>query len=338
MIVQFSKRLGYVAIALLAFVSTSAVIHALLPPIFPKGVAAKLEFFAQHKDEFDTLFVGTSSIYYSVSPEIFDQTTQASGLPTRTFNFGIDAMHPPENFYVLDQILKARPRHLKWVFLETANVETKLHKVLGTERAVYWHDWPRTLLTWRKALNPRGDARWYIKVSRLWVARRDLAAHFTLFAQQFGNVGRAREFLFPQDRKAEANLELGPRRDGYRLAGHSMSAQDAASFQKRLADEIAQARPKPLDPYADEAYRSSATRLMEIGAVPLFLVPPLIFQSPVSFRDSPPGPLLSFNDARTYPMLFDTKVRIDDAHLTREGAEEFTRLLAREFVRRARQP
>ena len=334
---QFARNLGYSAIAVIAFIATSAVIHAILPPIVPKGVAAKLEFFAQHKDEFDTILVGTSSIYYSVSPEIFDQTTRENGLPTRTFNFGIDAMHPPENFYVLDQILKTQPRNLKWVFLETANVETKLHKVLGTERAVYWHDWPRTALTLRKALNPRGDARWYIKVSRLWVARRDLAAHLTLFAQRFGNVGRATEFLFPQDRKAEANLELGPRRDGYRLAGHSMSAQDAASFQRRLADEIARARPKPLDPCADEAYRNYAARFREIGATPLFIVPPLIFQSPVNFRQSSPGPLLSFNDARTYPMLFDTKVRIDDAHLTKEGAEEFTRLLAQEFLRRARQ-
>jgi hypothetical protein len=335
---QLARNSVYVAIALTAFIATSAVIHTLLPPIVPKGVAAKLEFFAQHKDEFDTLLVGTSSIYYSISPEIFDQTTRENGLPTHTFNFGIDAMHPPENFYVLDQILKTQPRNLKWVFLETANVETKLHKVLGTERAVYWHDWPRTALTLRKALNPRGDARWYIKVSRLWVARRDLIAHLTLFAQRFGNVGRATEFLFPQDRKAEANLELGPRRDGYRLAGHSMSAQDAASFQQRLAEEIAQARPKPLDPCADEAYRSYAARFREIGASPVFVVPPLIFQSPVNFRQSSPGPLLSFNDARTYPMLFDTKVRIDDAHLTKEGAEEFTRLLAQEFVRRARRP
>jgi hypothetical protein len=328
-----SKSLLYVAIALAAFIATSALIHSLLPPMVPKGVAAKLEFFAQHKDEFDTLLVGTSSIYYSVSPEIFDRTTHENGLPTRTFNFGIDALHPPENFFVLDEILKTQPRNLKWVFLETANVETKLHKVLGTERAVYWHDWPRTALTLRKALNPRGDANWFIQISRLWLARRDLAAHLTLFAQRFGNVGRAMEFLFPLDRKAEADLELGPRRDGYRLAGYAMSAENAASFQKRLAEEIAQARPKPLDPYADEAYRSYAARFREIGVAPLFVVPPLIFQSPVSFRQSPPGPLLSFNDARTYPILFDTKVRIDDAHLTNEGAAEFTRLLAIEFVR-----
>ncbi|HSV62215.1 MAG TPA: hypothetical protein VLH83_02620 [Chthoniobacterales bacterium] len=247
-------------------------------------------------------------------------------------------MHPPENFYVLDQILKTQPRHLKWLFLETANVETKLHKVMGTERAVYWHDWPRTAMTLRKALNPRGDDRWYIKVSRLWVARRDLATHLTLFAQRFANVGRGADLLFPQDRKAEAALELGPKGDGYRLAGYAMTPEDAASFQKRLSDEIAHARPNPLDPCADETYRRYATRLREIGVATIFVVPPLIFQSPISFRQSPAGPLLLFNDAKTYPMLFDTKVRIDDAHLTREGAEEFTRLLAKEFVRHVRQP
>ena len=338
---QLAKYFIYVAIALIALIATSFLIHSLLPPVIPRSVAAKLEFFAGHKDEFDTLFIGTSSIYYSVSPEIFDRTTRESGLPTRTFNFGIDALHPPENFYVLEQILKTQPRHLRWVFLETADVETKLHRVLGTERAVYWHDWPRTALTVRKALNPRGNAKWYIKISRLWRARRDLAAHLTLFAQRFANVGRAVELLSPRkgDHKLEADVELGPKRDGYRLAGAAMSAENAASFQNRLAQEIAEARPKPLDPYAEEAYRAYARRIRAIGAAPLFVVPPLIFQSPISFRQSlPPGPLLSFNDAKTYPMLFDTKVRIDDAHLTKEGAEEFTRLLAHEFVRQMRQP
>ena len=339
---QFLKKLSYVAIALFAFSATSALIHSLLPPVIPKGVAAKLEFFAQHKDEFDTLLVGTSSIYYSVSPEIFDRTTNENGLPTRTFNFGIDAMHPPENFYVLDQILKTKPRNLKWVFLETADIETKLHKVLGTERAVYWHDWPRTSLALRKALNPRGNVKGYIWISRLWVVRRDLAVHLTLFAQRFASVGRGMELFSPRkaDRALEAELELGPRRDGYRLAGASMSAENAATFQRRLAQEIAEARPKPLDLYADEAYRDFAQRIRTLGAVPLFVVPPLIYQSPVSFREPPPapGPLLAFNNAASFPMFFDTKLRVDDTHLTRESAEEFTRLLAQELVRQARQP
>ena len=339
---QFLKNFGCVVIGLVALIATSALFHALLPPVIPKGVAAKLDFFEKNKDQFDTLLVGTSSIYYSVSPEIFDQITSENGLPTRTFNFGIDAMHPPENFYVLEEILKTKPANLKWVFLETADIETKLHKVLGTERAVYWHDWPRTKLALRKALNPRGNAKWYIRISRLWVARRALTAHLKLFAQRFANVGRAAGLIFPQkdDRKAEAEMELGPRRDGYRLAGHAMSAEEAARFQPRLAKEIAEARPKPLDHVADEAYRDYAQRIRSLGAAPVFVVPPLIFQSPVRFREPPPapGPLFSFNDAKAYPMLFDTQFRIDDAHLTREGAEEFTRLLAREFAGRMRQP
>ena len=320
--------------------ATSAFLHALFPTPIPSGVAAKLKFFREHKDEFDTLLVGTSSIYYSVSPEIFDRTTRESGLPTRTFNFGIDAMHPPENFYVLEQVLKTKPRNLKWVFLETADVQTKLHKVLGTERAVYWHDWPRTWLTLRKALNPRGGAKWYIKVSRLWLARRDFASHLTLFAQRFASVGRA-DLLSSHNREhtLEADVELGPRRDGYRLAGNAMSAENAASFQERLAQEVAEARPKPIDPYADEAYRDYARQIHQIGATPFFVVSPLIFQSPISFRNSPPpGPLLLFNNSRAYPQLYDTSVRIDDAHLTKGGAEEFTRLLAQEFVRRMHQP
>jgi hypothetical protein len=119
-----------------------------------------------------------------------------------------------------------------------------------------------------------------------------------------------------------------------------MSPEQAAGFQQRLAQEIAEARPKPLDPIADETYRDYARRIRAIGAAPLFVAPPLIFQSPVGFREPPaaPGPLLIFNDARAYPMLFETRFRIDDAHLTKEGAEEFTRLLAEEFVRRVRQP
>lgn len=332
------QKFHCVAIALVALVATSALFHTLLPPVIPAGVAAKLEFFTEHKDEFDTLLVGTSTIYYSVSPEIFDQTTRESGLPTRTFNFGIDALYPPENFYVLEQILKTKPRNLKWVFLETGDVQIRLYKILGTERAVYWHDWPRTGLALRKALNPRGGAPWYIRVSRLWLARRDLASHLALFARRFANIGRA-DLLSSQNRERtlEADVALGPRCDGYRLAGNAMSAQNAVSFRKRLAQEVAEARPRQIDPYADEAYREYARRIHQIGAMPFFVVTPVIFQSPISFRSSPPpGPLLLFNNGKAYPQLYDTSVRIDDAHLTKEGAEAFTRLLAREFVRKVR--
>jgi hypothetical protein len=329
-----------VAIALMAFIAASALIHALLPPMIPKGIAAKLKFFSEHKDEFDTLIIGTSRLYYSASPKIFDATTRENGLATRTFNFGIDGMHPPENFYVLEQILRTKPRNLKWVVLEMGDIQTKWDNVLGTQRAVYWHDWPRTALTLKKALNPRGNANLLIKLTRLWLARRDFVSNLTLFGKQSANVGRLVDFLpsAERDRFSEADSELGPNHDGYRLAGDAMSAERAALFQQRLAQEVSEARQRFLDPATESGYRNSAAQIRAAGATPIFVITPIIFQSIARFRQSAPAPLISFNDARKYPALYDVKFRIDDGHLTKEGAENFTRLLAQEFVRHARQP
>ena len=335
------RNCGYVAIGLIAFIATSAVIHSLLPPMIPKGIAAKLEYFTEHKDEFDTVIVGTSRLYYAASPQIFDATTREKGLPTRTFNFGIDAMHPPENFYVLDQILRTKPRNLKWVLLELGEVSARWHDILGTQRALYWHDWPRTKLTLKNALNPRGNANWLIQITRLWLARRDFASNLALFGRQFANVGRAEDF-FPgaePERFSDAAFELGPNRDGYRLAGEAMSAERAASFQERLAQEISKARPKDLGPATDQGYREAAAHIRRAGAKPIFVVPPVIFQSPLQFRQSPPpAPIIAFNAAGKFPEFYDVRVRIDDAHLTREGAEKFTVVLATEFLRQAVHP
>ena len=166
--------------------------------------------------------------------------------------------------------------------------------------------------------------------------------HLALFEKQFTNVGRAADFFPSQTeiRALESDPKLGPKGDGYRLAGAAMSPERAEHFRRKLAEEVSASRPEFIDPYAESAYRDCATKIRRhLGAAPIFVVAPSIFQSPMLFRESPPpGPLLVFNDCKTYPQLYDTKVRIDDAHLTKEGAAEFTRLLAQEFVRRARQP
>ncbi|HEY5792751.1 MAG TPA: hypothetical protein VIS74_05590 [Chthoniobacterales bacterium] len=337
----FWRGLASVAIAALFFVATSWLLQVLLPPAIPQGVEEKLRFFAKHKDEFDTLIFGSSRIYYAISPEIFDKTTGENGIQTRTFNFGVNGMFPPETFYLLEQVLKTKPRNLKWVVIEMEEIQNKWKEhEIGTQRILYWHDWPRTALTLQKTLDPRGNAASSRKVARLWLARRQLATNIALFAKQFVNVGRGAALAssWGEYSSYQEEFEIGPKRDGYRLGGAAMSAERAASFQKILAQQVSDAQPRIIDPATDQAFRDSAALIRKVGANPVFVVTPIILQSPVSFRESPPAPLLVFNDSRKYPALFDTRVRIDEAHLTPEGSEEFTRLLAREFARQTRQP
>jgi hypothetical protein len=337
---KFTGRLLCALIGLAALVATCALFQALLPPVIPVGIAGKLKYFTEHKDEFDTLFVGTSHFYYAISPEIFDDLTRKNGRPTRSFNFGIDGMHPPENLYVLDQILKTRPQNLKWVFIEVSDVQVKWTENLRSHRLVYWHDWPRTGLTLRKILNPRGEAPWFGKVARLWLARTNLETNLSLFARQFSNMGRGFDFIFSQTQQDPAQVasELGLRSDGYRIAGGGMSPENAARFKKALEREAMDARPKIIDPTTDAAYREAAEKTRRIGAAMIFVVTPVFSQERVQFRQpAPPESLLWFNSNKTYPQLYDPAVRVDDGHLSTEGAETFTRLLAQQFVDKTNQ-
>ena len=131
-------------------------------------IREKWTWWRAHKDEFDTLLIGTSRIYRGVKPSVFDEITAAAGVPTHTFNFGIDGMVAPEDGYVVRQLLKSPPKNLRWVFIEVGGFNKEMHNYSAENvRTVYWHAWPETALTIRAVLGPPGKifslgkkARW----------------------------------------------------------------------------------------------------------------------------------------------------------------------------------
>lgn len=46
---------------------------------------------------------------------------------------------------------------------------------------------------------------------------------------------------------------------------------------------------------------------------------------------------MSFNNARAYPQLYRSEMRIDSGHLNAVAAEEFTRLVAENFLQLRRE-
>jgi hypothetical protein len=112
-----------------------------------------------------------------------------------------------------------------------------------------------------------------------------------------------------------------------------MSSSQAAAYERALAAAIAQAGTHPLSPYAVEAYRQCAQEVRNIGAMPIFLIPPSTTQINIATESTgSPGVVMAFNDPRAYPNLYRSSERRDGQHLTKSGADEFTRIVAAHFV------
>ena len=345
------RALTNAAIGATAFLVTCAGLRAILPfPEIDGGVSQKFRFFATHKDEFDTLFIGSSRVYFQISPAIFDRVTRESGMPTHSFNFGIGGMYLPETAYLLEQILNLKPRNLRWVFIEYDELQTRWSPENQTSRrALYWADWKRVSLLLRKLVDAGTDPLWLnpAKLGDIVLRQKDgkntrrlVTFYAGQFEKNYTNVARATDvwnYFLGRDTNERRASYLGAASDGYVTRPNRMSADQAAAYERGLAAAMAQSGTRPLSPYAVEAYRQCAQEVRNIGATPIFLITPSTTQiNIVTESTGSPGVVMAFNNPRTYPGLYRSSVRRDGQHLTKSGAEEFTRTVAANFVELAR--
>ncbi len=73
------------------------------------------QWFAEHRDSYDLVFVGSSRIYHGISPKLF---SEAAGRPWRGFNLGVDRMRTPACLEVARRVLALHPAKLKYLFFE----------------------------------------------------------------------------------------------------------------------------------------------------------------------------------------------------------------------------
>ena len=350
---QLRSRLTNAAVGVAAFIATCLALHALLPSPEIEAVSDKLRYFDAHKAEFDTLFIGSSRIYFQVSPQVFDRVAAKDGAPTHSFNFGIGGMHLPESSYVLEQVLATRPPQLRWVFVEYDELQTNwTFQGQTSRRALYWHDWKRTSLLLRKLTGSGTGWIWLPNLRKI----RDMALglkseretlrllsfHAGQFQKNFTNVARASDVLDYLARRKKSGPEpkyLGAAADGYIPLFKPMPASRQASYERTLAALRRRTQSRHLSPYAIEGYRQCVARIREVGAVPVLLVTPTLTEFHVAYKPNtgPPAAVLAFNNPVAYPELYRRDVRMDQGHMIKPAAEKFTALVAEKFAQLTRE-
>lgn len=322
----------------LAFLATTASIRPALP--WPRGGAldARMRHFISHVDEYDLVFVGSSSVARGFDPAVFDAALAARGQPLRSFNLGVDGMWPLEADYLIREIVRRRPARLRWIVIDLFELDSKLDSApaseadVFTERGFYWHDaWGLAQVLRRVFASGRG----------LREEARLAWAHVRLAAWRLGNLGQgdialAAWWAGPDSEDAgivqaggfEAIDDLDQSVAG-RIRAFYLA--NAARYESVIATlDESNARPEAPPETKGAEIRAQAERLRAAGIEPLYFIPPIFRATPSLYglAKATGASVLGFNSPARYPELYATEHRWDATHLNRAGVECLSRLLA----------
>lgn len=325
------------ALAILAFWGTSSLFR----PSFTDDriLQAKLDYFQAHKDEYDSVFLGSSRIYRAFDPRAFTRTLPSTNGDHRSFNFGIGSMRPHELNSVLRRLLALKPKRLKYVFVELMDWHpTVLDGMQGHERSIAWHDLSETASALSTTWN--AEVPWTERLAAWNADLADLARHY-------GNVGQGVRWWRGRPLSAERQAylqKLMASADGFVALDQEVSPYYAGrreTFLNRYRDLFLQqiteipatnARPGSLAHLNVDAYLNQQAYVRDHGMQPIYVIPNLRWGTPdLNELDGPLENFMSFNHPGRYPELYDERNYFDRGHLTQSGATEFSRELAEAF-------
>jgi hypothetical protein len=317
-------------------------------------VSEKRAHFLAHAGEYDALFLGSSRIELQVMPAVFDQRLAELGAPLHSFNAGVSAMAPPEDAFFFDEITRARPPRLRWVFIELGPVRLDVDRARGgSERMSYWHDAGRTLLMWQcfraewrqtRSRLARKNQRDKSTAERLLAYQKPVQSgleHLLLFIKNAVHLGRgatlAARFLDVGAARTVSNPTTAAQ--GWVRMDALMDEKNRAPYERAYAERLTEPqRAKAGNPAGAEALRRLVKKVVAAGATPVLVIPPTTaathFEAPPEIRQT--CAVLDFSDIHAFQELYRIEHRLDVEHLNILAAPLFSRLLAEAFFAKAR--
>jgi len=142
------RTLSVLILAALGFLLVNALVRSLIP-LPAKWLRSKVEFYEQHAEEYDVVFLGSSITLHGLIPEVFEQELAARGHEgIKVFNLGVGGMTNHETDEMLRRVLAVESERRRWIFYETPDWDPILYRrQIGDPppRDVYWHSIGRTL-------------------------------------------------------------------------------------------------------------------------------------------------------------------------------------------------
>lgn len=325
-----------VGLALWAFVLTRQLIDFLAPLHVPL-LSVKWAHFLAHRDEYTTVYIGTSLVRHHVVPEVVDAELRARGIHEHSFNLGISRMTYPEARLLVERLIALRPAKLRRVVLDAHLFVSAGNRNDLSPRHLWWHTPGETLALLDRIYHWKGS--WVLRNRRLWIETQAMLRVMTA-------AGRvAEEFRAAWDPGfREPDEEDVPVTDeGYRaletLHAAAVTRQRQrllrapASFKRRVALRKRSPQRPPLAWRERQAQEDLVRTVASAGWQPVVLEtaslrPPIAFSAAVREQ----AIVLSLNDPGRYAELYSPAARHDLNHLNNLGARAASLLLGDMFA------
>ena len=293
----------------------------------------KFDHIERHRDDYTALFFGSSQMMGAAVPRAFDQRMGNRGHQTRSYNMALHGAVFHETDFMVREVLSMEPANLEWVFVELHGWSPRIGGDNAfTARAVFWHSLHATRAALRSvSLMEAGPIE---KGGWAWL-------HLRHFMHRAGALGRGAEWL----QAAVKDVPPRPRREGVfpGAAGWGTPRQRREVMSGRVGETEAlggvqagfdEEWPEAIDAYNVDALADLVAAIRAAGAEPVFVVLPgsrLPFLGGLKEAGLLPA-VLEFQDPAAHPELFRMDHWFDSMHLTTDGAQAFTVLLAEAFA------
>jgi hypothetical protein len=354
-IIMFS----YSVIILITLILNAGLLNTVLsssqiPPNLGE-VSIKFQYFTEHKDDYNVIFLGPSTTYYGVIPKIFDELMAKEGHKIKSFNFGISGANVSEADFYLKNILALKPANLKWIFVDPLVNFFQFSPTSAKE--IYWHTPLKTIENMQLIL--ASNLNWKRKIRYVYVNFKSFAYH-SLGIGQLSSIWQEKLLasnLLKSNSLEEISEERLLQEAGYYAMDWRKDIEDwKKDFLLRFLDDYKQdlkkASPQnfnqeitPTNTYSlygikmikEIAYKINNQQEISKNKIePIFFIPPnLEFENNnaiIKAYDLGYIPVLfAFNNPQNFANLYELDHRIDRVHLNYQGAQELTLALAEKF-------
>ncbi|MBL8753617.1 MAG: hypothetical protein JNK15_09970 [Planctomycetes bacterium] len=337
------RRTLHVVLFLVALVGTAAAIRSVDHLPFWSWARPRLAWLQHHAAEFDVMFFGSSRVHYGIVPKQFDDRLGELGHAVRSCNAGLSGARPHDTNAVVSWLVGQRPARLRLAVVEL-------------------HSWSRPMaeVNWMtdQEVESHVPGEWVRRVRSMWISTNPT---WTRCEQLYGLTVHtlANLFRIGQGPRIAADLLNPTRGEAAREravadAGYTDVSSSKAESLKKASQEWRdnQARREALlrrtqgELPADQrggfdvaSAKALAAELRSAGVQVVFLVMPSFAGNFVG-RDgvaelAASEVVLELDLPAANPQLFVFDQWFDQSHMTRSGAEAFSRRLAEVMVEKA---